>query len=193
VAVRPYRYAHLQKEELERQCAVMLTQGVIRPSSSAFSTLVLLVKKFDGSWRFCVDYRVLNAKTVKDKFPIPVVEELLDELRGASFFTKLDLRSDYNQVLIHLDDVEMTAFRTHQSLFEFLVMPFGLTNAPATFQALMNDALRPFLRRFILVFFDDILIYSSAWSEHLRHVRLVFEQLQAHKLYLKKSKCFFSA
>jgi hypothetical protein len=192
VAVRPYRYAHLQKEELERQCAVMLTQGVIRPSSSAFSTLVLLVKKFDGSWRFCVDYRVLNAKTVKDKFPIPVVEELLDELRGASF-TKLDLRSDYNQVLIHLDDVEMTAFRTHQSLFEFLVMPFGLTNAPATFQALMNDALRPFLRRFILVFFDDILIYSSAWSEHLRHVRLVFEQLQAHKLYLKKSKCFFSA
>jgi hypothetical protein len=193
VAVRPYRYAHLQKEELERQCAVMLTQGVIRPSSSAFSALVLLVKKVDDSWRFCVDYRALNAKTVRDKFPIPVVEELLDELHGASFFTKLDLRSGYNQVLMHPDDVEMTAFRTHQSLFEFLVMPFSLTNAPTTFQALMNGVLRPFLRQFILVFFDDILIYSSAWSEHLRHVCLVFEQLQAHKLYLKKSKCFFGA
>jgi hypothetical protein len=183
VAVRPYRYAHLQKEELEHQCAVMLTQGVIRPSSSAFSALVLLVKKVDDSWRFCVDYRALNVKTVKDKFPIPVVEELLDELRGASF-TKLDL---------HPNDVEMTASRTHQGLFEFLVMPFGLTNVPTTFQALMNDVLRPFLRRFVLVFFDNILIYSSSWSEHLRHVRLVFEQLQAHKLYLKKSKCFFGA
>jgi hypothetical protein len=183
----------LQKEELERQCVVMLTQGVIRPSSSAFSAPVLLIKKADDSWRFCVDYRALNAKTVKDKFPIPIVEELLDELRGTSFFTKLDLRSGYHQVLMHPDDVEMTAFRTYQGLFKFLVMPFGLTNALATFQALMNDVLRPFLRRFIRVFFDDILIYSSSWSEHLRHVRLVFEQLQAHKLYLKKSKCFFGA
>jgi hypothetical protein len=195
VAVRPYRYAHLQKEELERQCAVMLTQGIIRPSSSAFSAPVLLVKKANDNGRFCVDYRALNAKTVKDKFPIPVVEELLDELHGASFFTKLDLCSGYHQqVLMHPDDVEMTAFRTHQGLFEFLVMPFGLTNTSATFQALMNDVPRPFLRRFVLVFFfDDILIYNSAWSEHLRHVRLVFEQLQAHKLYLKKSKCFFGA
>jgi hypothetical protein len=123
----------LQKEELEHQCVVMLAQGIIRPRSSAFSALVLLVKKADDSWRFCVDYRTLNAKTIKDKFLIPVVEELLDELHGASFFTNLNMRFDYHQVLMHPDDVEMTAFCTHQGLFEFLVMPFGLTNASTTF------------------------------------------------------------
>jgi hypothetical protein len=189
VAVRPYWYAQLQKDELERQCEAMLAQGIIRSSTSPFSAPVLLVHKADGSWRFCIEYRALNAQTSKDKFSIPVV----DELHGARFFSKLDLRSGYHLVRVHTDDIAKTTFRTHHGHYEFLVMPFGLSNAPATFQALMNDVLRPYLRRFVLVFFDDILIYSTSWAEHLQHVNIVLESLRAHHLHLKRSKCSFRA
>ena len=130
---------------------------------------------------------------VKDKFPIPVVNELIDELRGARFFSKLNLRSSYHQARMHPADMEKTVFRTHHGHFEFMVMPFGLTNALATFQALMNEILRPYLRRFVLVLFDDILIYSSSWSEHMCHLCAVLLLIRRHQLHLKHSKCTFGA
>jgi hypothetical protein len=191
VAVRPYRYPALHKDELERQCASMLDQGIIRRNSLAFSSPVLLVKKADGSWRFCVDYRALNTITIKDAFPILVVDELLDELHGARFFTKLDLRSSYYHVRMKPEDIDKTVFRTHDAFFEFLVMPFGLCNAPATFQSLMNDVLCAYLRRFVLVFFDDILIYIASWADHLHHLRVILAVLRQHRLFVKRSKCSF--
>jgi hypothetical protein len=152
---------------------------------------VLLVKKHDGSYRFCIDYRALNAKTVRDMFPIPVVDELLDELRGARFFTKLDLHSGYHQVRMDAGDINKMAFMTHHDHFEFLVMPFGLTNAPTTFQAPMTDVLHDLIRVFVLVFFDGILIFSPSWTSHLQHMRTVLQRLRDHSLAVKRSKCSF--
>lgn len=128
---------------------------------------------------------------VKDKFPIPVINELLVELNGAKFFTKLDLRSGYHQVRVTEEDVAKTAFRTHHGHYEFLIMPFGLTDAPATFQTLMNEVFHNFLHKYVLVFFDDILVYSENWAQHLEHVEIILKIMERHQLYIKRSKCIF--
>lgn len=178
--LRPYRYTPAQKNEIEQQVAELLRHHMIKERTSPFASPVLLVKKKTGAWRLCVDYRRLNAYTIKNKFPLPIIEELFEELVGAHWFTTLDLRSGFHQILVNEADQHKTVFQTHFGHFEYKVMPYGLTGAPATFQAIMNHVLAPLLRKCVVVFIDDILIYSKTLEEHTQHVQMVFDLLEKH-------------
>ena len=168
----------------------MLQAGIVRPSIIPYSSLVLLVQKKDKNWRICIDYPTLNKIIMKDKYLIPIIDELL-ELGGSSLFSKLNLRSGFHQIRIHKPNIPKTTFQTHDGHYEFLVMPFGLTNAPSTFQSLLNDIFRSYLRQFILNFFDDNLVYSSSFEDHLHHLYKVLTLLREHSLYVKRAKCSF--
>lgn len=184
-----YRMSPTELDELKKQLDELTRAGFIQPSKSPYGAPVLFVKKKDGSMRMCIDYRALNTITVKNKYPLPRIDELFDRLQGAQFFTKIDLRSGYHQIRIHPQDIEKTAFRTRYGHFEFLVLPFGLTNAPATFMHLMHQIFRPHLDSFVLVFLDDILVFSKSLEEHRQHVATVLELLKTNHLYAKESKC----
>ncbi|KAI3811474.1 hypothetical protein L1987_21198 [Smallanthus sonchifolius] len=191
VARAPYRLAPSEMQELASQLQELSDKGFIRPSSSPWGAPVLFVKKKDGSFRMCIDYRELNKLTVKNRYPLPRIDDLFDQLQGASIFSKIDLRSGYHQLRVKEEDIPKTAFRTRYGHYEFVVMPFGLTNAPAVFMDLMNRVCRPYLDKFVIVFIDDILIYSKSKQEHEEHLRLVLDLLKQEQLYAKFSKCEF--
>nr|GEY98704.1 putative reverse transcriptase domain-containing protein [Tanacetum cinerariifolium] len=190
-AKSPYRLAPSELEELSRQLKELQDKYFIRPSSSPWGASMFFAKKKDGSFRMCIDYRELNKLTVKNRYPLPKIDYLFDQLQGSQFFSKIDLRSGYHHLRVHEDDIPKTAFKTRYGHFEFTVMPFGLTNASTIFMDLMNRVCRPYLDKFVIVFIDDILIYFKTQGEHVKHLSLVLELLKKEKLYATFSKCEF--
>jgi hypothetical protein len=190
-AKAPYRMSHEELKKLKVQLEELLAKGYIKPSKSPYGAPILFVHKKDGTLRMCVDYRALNKATVKNRYPLPRIDDLFDHLSGAKVFSRIDLHLGYYQIRIAEGDEEKTACRTRYGSYEFLVMPFGLTNAPATFCNLMNDIFQEWLDDFVVVYIDDILIYSDSLEEHAEHLRKVFQKLREYKLYAKLEKCEF--
>ena len=190
-SITPYQIAPVELKELKLQLQKLLEKGFIQPSVLPWGAPVLFVKKKDGTLRLCIDYRQLNKLTVKNKYPLPRIDDLFNQLKGASIFSKIDLRSGYHQLRIKYVDVHKTAFRTRYGHYEFLVMSFGLTNAPAAFINLMNRVFRPYVDQFDVVFIDDILVYSKDREDQDTHLRVVLETLRKERLYAKLSKCEF--
>jgi hypothetical protein len=191
ISKRPYRMPPAELAELKKQLQELLDKGFIRPSTSPWGCPALFVKKKDKSLRLCVDYRPLNAVTIKNKYPLPRIDVLFDPLVGAKVFSKIDLRSGYHQIKIRANDIPKTAFSTRYGLYEYLVMSFGLTNASAYFMYLMNLVFMPELDKFVVVFIDDILVFSKNEAEHAEHLHIVLQRLRDHRLYAKLSKCEF--
>ena len=191
IAKNRYRLSYEENQELERQLTDLEKKGFIQPSQSPFSAPILFVKKKDGSRRLCLDYRALNKATIKNKFPLPVIEDLIHSLSGAKVFSKLDLKSGYHQIRIDGQDTPKTAFASNRGHYEWTVLPFGLTNGPATFQQTMNHIFRPYLNDFIVVYIDDILIYSKSEKEHEEHLKIVMNLLKSNQLFLAPKKCVF--
>jgi hypothetical protein len=187
----PYKMTPKELPKLKIQLNELLDKGFIRPSSSPWGCMALFVKRKDHSLRLFVDYWPLNTVTIKNKYPLPRINILFDQLTGAKVFSKIDLRSSYHQIKIQSKDIPKTAFSTRYGLYEYLVMSFGLTNAPAHFMYLMNFVFIPELDKFAMVFIDDILVYSKNEEEHERHFWIILQQLHEHQLYAKFSKCAF--
>ncbi|GKF35811.1 putative reverse transcriptase domain-containing protein, partial [Tanacetum coccineum] len=191
VARAPYRLAPSEMQELSKQLQELADRGFIRPSTSPWGALVLFVKKKDGYFRMCINYQELNKLTIKNRYPLPKIDDLFDQLQGSSTYSKIDLRSGYHQVRVRDEDIPKTAFRTRYGHYEFQVVPFGLTNASAVFMDLMNRLCKSYLDKFVIVFIDDILIYSRNKEEHADHLRIFLELLKKEKLYAKFSKFDF--
>jgi hypothetical protein len=191
ISKAPYRMSPAELKELQRQIKELEEKHFIQHSMSPWGAPVLFVHKKDHTLRLCTDYRELNKVTIKKKYPLPRIDDLFDQLQGSRVFSKIDLQSGYHQLKIKKGDISKTAFRTRYGHYEYVVMPFGLTNAPAAFMDLMNRVFKPFLDQFVVVFIDDILIYSKTEEEHAEHLEIVLQTLRKHKLYAKLKKCDF--